>query len=230
MVDTRELDESSTEIRVPMASVGFRRHGPRGPATSLPAFLLSGFRVQGRSRDGSPSVNASGARPLSLVFWRQSSRSGDSLRPVFFVVARNRRTVNRSAWFHDSVVSNPPDGVKNLHGESAYDAAAWLDNIRAVTRALLPLGYPTLERVSAALGTSTRTLQRRLHEADRTYSQLVDECRLAVARPLLAESSMRLAEISSRLGFADPGSFTRFFFRVVSETPRDYRRCHHRKP
>jgi AraC-like DNA-binding protein len=127
----------------------------------------------------------------------------------------------------NSMLSNLPDGFTDAGRESADGVVAWVDNVRTVTRALLPLGYPTVERVSVALGTSTRTLQRKLHEADMTYSQLVDECRLAAACPLLETTSLRLAEISSKLGFADPGSFTRFFVRVTSETPRDYRRCHY---
>ena len=95
--------------------------------------------------------------------------------------------------------------------------------IRAI-EVLLPTGHPTIDRAAEALGISRRTLQRRLNEAGVTYGQLVDQCRLEAACKLLEESNMRLRDIASELGYADPASFSRFFVRSMGRAPRVYRR------
>ena len=89
---------------------------------------------------------------------------------------------------------------------------------------LLPRGHPSIDRAAEALSISRRTLQRRLNEAGVTYGQLVDQCRLDVACKLLEDSKIRLRDVASELGYADPSSFSRFFVRSMGRTPRAYRR------
>lgn len=80
-----------------------------------------------------------------------------------------------------------------------------------VQRLLLtsPMGRLHSAAAAAALGVSRRTLVRRLAEAGCTYHDLVDaELRNRASR-LLADSKLSKAEISERLGYADPTSFSR---------------------
>jgi AraC-like DNA-binding protein len=92
---------------------------------------------------------------------------------------------------------------------------------------LLSRGYPTLGQTARAVGCSPRTLQRRLHDAGITYSELVDRVRAEAACRLLDDPTLHLYEIASALGFADPGSFSRFFRRTRGVSPREARprRC-----
>ena len=96
-------------------------------------------------------------------------------------------------------------------------------SVQKTIAALLPAGYPTVERTARALGCSPRTLQRRLRDAGTAYGELVDRVRAELACRLLDDSSLSVHAIASSLGFADPSSFSRFFRRMRGVTPREYR-------
>ena len=92
------------------------------------------------------------------------------------------------------------------------------------TRALLPDGPMRLETLSTELGVSPRTLQRRLSEEGQSFSELIREVQEEVARRLLLDPSLSVQEVSSRVGFATPASFSRAFHAWTGQSPRDYRR------
>jgi AraC-like DNA-binding protein len=83
---------------------------------------------------------------------------------------------------------------------------------------------PTTARIAKALGTSERTLQRRLSEAGHTFANLVDEARAATAKAHLRDPAISLAEIAFLLGFADQSAFTRAFRRWTGGTPGAFRK------
>lgn len=112
-------------------------------------------------------------------------------------------------------VFNMPDSKASAHVyREAYFA----------TRALLPDGPMRLETLAAELGVAPRTLQRRLSEEGLSFSDLIREVQLEVACRLLADSSLSVQEISSRVGFVTPASFSRAFHAWTGKCPRDYRR------
>jgi AraC-like DNA-binding protein len=90
---------------------------------------------------------------------------------------------------------------------------------------LLPDGYPTIERVALRMGTSVRTLQRHLHQADTTYSLLVDVVRRDLARQQLEATHLHVSELAKQLGFKDHSSFSRAFMRWMGVSPRAYRQA-----
>lgn len=77
--------------------------------------------------------------------------------------------------------------------------------------------------VATVIGMSVRTLQRRLAETGVTYSDLVDEVRLASALALIDDRSIRLCEISRKLGYADAANFDRAFRRWTGFSPSQVR-------
>jgi AraC-like DNA-binding protein len=77
---------------------------------------------------------------------------------------------------------------------------------------------PRLDAAAAMLGTSPRTLQRRLRDDGLTYERLVDQMRLERAVELLG-IPMPLAEVSRRVGYQDQAHFTRAFRRWTGTTP-----------
>jgi AraC-like DNA-binding protein len=87
-------------------------------------------------------------------------------------------------------------------------------------------GDPTLPSVAALLNTSPRSLQRRLQVQAITYSDIVDEVRHEIARTLLANTNLDVAEIGATLGYRDPSSFSRAFLRWAGIGPRQYRAAH----
>ena len=95
--------------------------------------------------------------------------------------------------------------------------------VRQVILSLLPYGHPTIDQVAQAVGSSVRTLQRRLAAAGLSHSHLVDEVRFAEARRRLRDPHQRLRDIGRALGYTDPGCFTRAFVRWSGMPPRVYR-------
>ena len=85
-------------------------------------------------------------------------------------------------------------------------------------------GAVDIEVVAEALGTSVRTLQRRLRAAGTTYAAVVQQARCAVAQDLLRNPRRTIGEIACAVGYSDHAHFTRAFQRWTGSTPRDYRR------
>jgi AraC-like DNA-binding protein len=66
---------------------------------------------------------------------------------------------------------------------------------------------------------STRTLQRRLAIAGRSFGAVLDEVRRARAEVLLADGGRDFREIAHKLGFSDRSAFTRAAIRWFGAPP-----------
>ena len=95
---------------------------------------------------------------------------------------------------------------------------------RAAINSLLAGGHPTIVHVSQVVGSSIRTLQRHLARSGLSHSRLVEEARHQKAREMLRDPGLRIIDVTDRLGYADPGSFTRAFERWTGVAPSVYRR------
>jgi AraC-like DNA-binding protein len=88
---------------------------------------------------------------------------------------------------------------------------------------LLPHREMQFGAVAAQLGMSERTLARRLESEGHTFSRILDDLRLALARRYLAESDMSISEIAWLLGYSEVGNFTHAFHRWTGTNPRTER-------
>jgi AraC-like DNA-binding protein len=91
-----------------------------------------------------------------------------------------------------------------------------------VTR--LPLGPPTAEATSRALGISRQTLYRQLRAEGTSFKQLLDTTRHRLALEHLRNPRYTLHEIATLLGFAEYSSFHRAVRRWTGHNPQAYRR------
>jgi AraC-like DNA-binding protein len=82
---------------------------------------------------------------------------------------------------------------------------------------------PTLQDVAHELGTSARTLQRRLTDAGFTFQQLVEDTRRDLAHHYLQQSSVELNEAAFLLGYEDANSFFRAFQMWNGTSPGEWR-------
>ncbi|HEX5392894.1 MAG TPA: helix-turn-helix domain-containing protein [Rhodocyclaceae bacterium] len=82
----------------------------------------------------------------------------------------------------------------------------------------------SLEALSAAVGTSERTLMRRFRMAlSDTPLHYLQQMRLFTARRLLESSALSLEQIVAKVGYEDVSSFRRLFKREVQCSPGEYR-------
>lgn len=103
-------------------------------------------------------------------------------------------------------------------GDSTVERA-----LRARLRDALAQGRADAARMAVLLGVSERTLQRRLSELGRSFSDVIEEFRREEAVRLLARPDMPLVDVAGRLGYAEQTSFTRAFRRWMGTTPGAWR-------
>ena len=73
--------------------------------------------------------------------------------------------------------------------------------------------------VAQRLGTSARTLQRRLHDDEESYVGVLSRMRQELANHYLHNTELPAAEISYLLGYEDPNCFFRAFRGWTGVTP-----------
>lgn len=81
-------------------------------------------------------------------------------------------------------------------------------------------GDTRLGSVAAALGTSGRTLQRRLVAEGTSYARVLDAARFEAARALLDRRDLSIENVAYLLGFSDSASLHRAYKRWCGKTPR----------
>jgi AraC-like DNA-binding protein len=83
---------------------------------------------------------------------------------------------------------------------------------------------PSVDVIARALGTSARTLARRLEEENRTFKEVLEETRRDLAVSYLRDRNLPLAEVAFLLGYADIPTFHKAFRRWTGRTPGEVRR------
>jgi len=143
-----------------------------------------------------------------------------------------------SVWFDQTWLSKPLPALEPSHCPPADDNERALfdrtgpstDPIGQLKQVIeSALGHPrmSLQHAAAIIGTSARTLQRRLAERGLSFSGLLGRVRFAVAQRLLRDPEMLLTEIARRLGYSDLPNFIRAFKRWTGVGPNEFRRLHY---
>lgn len=95
--------------------------------------------------------------------------------------------------------------------------------VRRNLQLLLPQGRCTVADVAAQLGTSARTLQRRLAHEGTEFSMLENEVRRSLASGYLGDPRYPVAQVAMLLGFSEPSAFSRWFAAQFGQSPRQWR-------
>jgi AraC-like DNA-binding protein len=98
------------------------------------------------------------------------------------------------------------------------------DRVRDLIEALLPTGRCSAEQVAKSLGVDRRTVHRQLADSGLTFSAMLHAKRVQLAEQLLASPRWSMTEISSRLGFTETSSFSRWFRAEFGCSPREWRK------
>jgi len=99
-----------------------------------------------------------------------------------------------------------------------------IEQMRREIARLLVKGEAGVNALARSVGLSSRTLQRRLGSAGISYATLLDEVRQTLARNLLENANLALAEIAFSLGYSDTSAFSHAFRRWAGISPGHYRR------
>lgn len=122
---------------------------------------------------------------------------------------------------HDTLARPVPNSdpallsVLQAHGDALLKAQQRLDQLGFTVRtAITARGAPgaSCAEVADDLGLGIRTLQRRLADAGTTFRHLCEEASMEEAQRLLQQTNISVAEISHRLGYSEPSSFSRAVF------------------
>jgi AraC-like DNA-binding protein len=105
----------------------------------------------------------------------------------------------------------------------ATSTPTFTERVDAYVRDALPAGSCSVRRCSRELGTSIRTLQKRLAEHALKFSDIVERQRIEFAKQSLKSTSNTLSELAYSLGYADQTSFGRAFKRWTGLTPKQFR-------
>jgi len=97
------------------------------------------------------------------------------------------------------------------------------EQVEAYIRDALPTGHCNVRYCSEELGTSIRTLQKRLGDSNLKFSDLVEKQRIEIAKQALKSRGAALSDIAFNLGYADQTSFGRAFKRWTGITPKVFR-------
>lgn len=104
-------------------------------------------------------------------------------------------------------------------------ATSTADEVRRLIAEGLRGEAPALEDIARELGTSARTLRRRLADEGTTFHDLLDRTRFALAREHLTRGRLSLAEIAFFTGFSEASAFHRAFRRWSGSTPQAFARA-----
>jgi len=104
----------------------------------------------------------------------------------------------------------------------------FLDDIRRLLRMRLTSNHHSADDIAGLLAMHRRTLSRRLHDGGIGYRAITNEVRFEIARQLLGDTEVPLAQIAAALDYSEASAFTRAFRRWSGETPTAWRARHSR--
>lgn len=95
--------------------------------------------------------------------------------------------------------------------------------VRAAILEELHSGTVSAGGVAKRIGTSERTLRRRLDSEGTSYQRLLSELRTELAARYMQEEQLSIDEIALLLGFSDRSSFNRAFRQWTGKNPTEFR-------
>lgn len=107
--------------------------------------------------------------------------------------------------------------------------AGVVEQVEVYVRGALSEGTCSVDACAEKLGTSSRTLQKRLTRNGVKFLDIVQNERITLAKQALLWSDRSLDDIAFQLGYSEQTSFGRAFKRATGMTPQGFRSSEHRK-
>ena len=110
--------------------------------------------------------------------------------------------------------------ISQLKGDQGSE---FPDDIRRLLRTRLTSNHCSADDIADLLTMHRRTLSRRLKGSGMGYRAITNEIRFEIARQLLEDTKVSLAQIAAALGYSEASAFTRAFRRWSGQTPTAWR-------
>jgi AraC-like DNA-binding protein len=101
-----------------------------------------------------------------------------------------------------------------------------VSDLRRILLSRLAQGDSNIESVARSMGTSVRSLQRRLTYRGSSYQDVLDSVRREAAGQYLSDRALSISEVGYLLGYSEPAAFHRAFKRWHGCTPHEFRLAH----
>lgn len=98
------------------------------------------------------------------------------------------------------------------------------DQVARIVMSSLSTGNATIDHVAHLIGSSPRTIQRRLRDRGTSFNDVVANTRLELSRRYLCDTSLTLTDVALLLGYSDLSAFSRAFRRWTGHTAIEFRR------
>lgn len=112
----------------------------------------------------------------------------------------------------------------NLKLSKITDGHSFKQIVEATLIKKIPSGSFVISDVAESLGTSVRTLQRKLSAENVSFNQLVKNAQKLLSFNFLNQKNLTLEEIAYLVGYSDVSSFSRAFKKWSGMTISDYRK------
>ena len=197
------------------------------PEPAVSVMVSFGFLVAlGRKGTGQP------LSPVRVDFAHRGSASDAHRRffacPVTFGAPRNSlvlksEDLDRPFPGHNAEILNMlTPALRASLGDFGPDSTV-SEQVKVVLKRCLASGRPEIAGVARDLGTSERTLQRRITDDGTTFRDLLTEARRELCRELLSDEALEMDEVACLLGYQDASSFYRAFREWEGDTPSRWR-------
>lgn len=158
------------------------------------------------------------------AFFRAPVRFDQEMAALVFPASHLQRRIRGA---DQSLRRRAEERVRRLE---AVERNTLTDEIRRYLRTAVTRQRCGAARVARFRMVHRRTLSRRLKAEGTSFRQLAGEAQFRVARQLLADTRMSMAQISAVLDFSEPSAFTHAFRRWSGMTPTAWRRLSRPEP
>lgn len=213
-----------------------------GPGAQAYIYRITDERIQERRQDAEltlsivyqqlKSVLGRDWRPLAVHFEHPAPRDLKAYRRIFGSLPSFGEPINRLVIARSDLASKlaPQDHslwpfIERHLGDLSKERRTHLSVRAQVDNAIvnrMGLGDVGLTTISADLGLSVRSLQRRLDEEGVSFTDLLRAARQRVAEASLRKPKARVSDVAQALGYADSAVLTRAFRRWTGKTPRRF--------
>lgn len=159
----------------------------------------------------------SDTRPYRKLFKSQVSFDADISGIVF-----------DSSWMQLSIPGADPTPhavlLKAINDADAKSFLRFQDRVSCVLRQMLLSGNFSGPAIAELFGVHERTLRRYLNNEDTSLQKLLNQTRFELAKELLANTALPVADIATVLGYDDPNAFSRAFRNWANLSPSQWRK------